>query len=146
MQPAYIEPLDFLRIDAIETPTNNFEEINKQTIDSVEEINNRILQFKKDIFNQYVSNDSGHDPADLGAMTNYHASFLFWISYWISILDHNIIPKPEFNNNNYTTEFDSITELIKNVIKNPDAKVLIHHMLTKLSSEPFKLSKKTQSD
>jgi hypothetical protein len=146
MQPAYIEALDFLNKDSLESPNNNLEEINKQTIDSVEEINNYILQFKKNIFNQFVSNNMAHNAADLGAMTNYHALFLFWISYWISILDHNIIPKPQFNNSKNSLEFDSITELIKKVIKNPDAKVLVHHMLSKLSSEPFTLSKKTQSD
>jgi len=146
MEPAFIEKMDNSE-DTLQR-NDDMEEISPKVTLAVEEIKARIVQFKKELFYNIVSNDSTHPASNTGPMMSFHALFLQCIGYWIGMLDSTNIPKPIFVDNKSTREFDNLTNAIKITKQTSiDARVLLYSMLFSLSNKhPFDLGNQKTED
>jgi len=139
MEPAFIDKMDESG-DNMQR-NDDMEEVSPKVISAVEELKIGIIQFKKEMFYNIVSNDSTHPASDTGAMMSFHALFLQCIGYWIGMLDNTNIPKPIFSDKKTIRDFDAITNAVKVTKQSSiDAKILLYSMLFTLSNKhPFDL-------
>ena len=146
MEPAFIDKMDNSE-DRLQR-NDDMEEVNPNTISAIDELKAGIIQLKKQMFFNIVSNDTSHIASDKGAMMSFHALFLQCIGYWIGMLDSTNIPKPVFVDKKTTRDFDALTNAIK-IIKESsiDAKVLLYSMLFMISNKhPFDLGNQKRED
>jgi hypothetical protein len=132
--------LDQEDTDPLAVPDDRLEEINIQTQNAVEAIKGAIIKFKRDFYRDYVGNDKGHNPNDLGAMMGFHALFLQALGFWIGLLDSKPVPKPTLESGRDRRIFDLITKSIQQVAASPDGRTLVYSLLFHFAQQhPFDL-------
>ena len=146
MQPAYFTFQD-AGFESLETQAPEPPEIDQKINKSVQHLNEGIMAFKKKLYVQIVSNETGHPATSMKPMMTFHALFLQSIAYWIGLLDSSPVPKPIFTTKDMGTDFDALTKAIQIVsTSSSDSKVLLYTMISKYSTQhPFDLGNKIDS-
>ena len=92
--------------------------------------------FKRELYKQYVQDDTSHEPDDLGGIYTYHSILLECIGYWISLLDSDTKKMPDFEMNDVLqSEVESIKTLIDELNKSHTSRPLAYNTLSKISIE-----------
>jgi hypothetical protein len=149
-----MEPITSLPINLKEEESDIYErndtmaDINSETLKSIDGLKVNIIDFKKQLFNNVVSNDTHHDASDLGSMMHFHSLFLQSIAYWIGLLDEKPRGEPQFEAGRDRVRFQTISKLIKNVsAMNADARTLVYSMLFTFSTQhPYDMGTRPKKD
>jgi hypothetical protein len=149
-----MEPVNSLPINLEEEDMDIYErndtmtEINSKTLKHIDVLKVNIVEFKKQLFNNVVSNDKKHDASDIGSMMTFHALFLQSVAYWIGLLDDRPISEPHFEAGRDRVCFQKISKLITDVSKiNPDARTLVYSMLFTFSTQhPYDMGTRPKKD
>jgi AICAR transformylase/IMP cyclohydrolase PurH len=149
-----MEPINSLPINLKEDDTDIYErnddmtEINVETLKNIDLLKVNIIDFKKQLFNNSVSNDKIHKASDIGSMMLFHALFLQSIAYWISLLDDKSVSEPQFEAGRDKLRFQKISKLIKDISKmNSDARTLVYSALFTFSTQhPYDMGTRPKMD
>lgn len=108
------------------------QEIESKIQDAVDNVENEILNFKKELYRANVS-DSNNTAESINPMINYHTVYLQSISYWMGLINsQKNISKPMLPDGKL---FNKISDMIKTISKyNSDSKILVYNALIKLSN------------
>lgn len=109
------------------------QEIESKIQDAVDNVENEILNFKKELYRANVS-DSNNTAESINPMINYHTVYLQSISYWMGLINsQKNISKPEIKDPKL---FNKISSMISTISKyNSDSKIIVYNSLIKLSRE-----------
>ena len=149
-----MEPITSLPINLKEEESDRYErndtmeDINTETLKNIDTLKVNIIEFKKQLFNNVVSNDTTHAASDLGSMMSFHARFLESIAYWISLLDEKPRSEPTFEAGRDRMRFQKISKFIEDVSKtNSDARTLVYSMLFTFSTQhPYDMGTRPKKD
>jgi hypothetical protein len=150
MEPANILSMDF--DSDSDTHSERAEQVEKEIhpniYSALDELKKGIYLFKKNLFYTIVSNDSKHDAKSLGAMYSFHALFLQCIAYWIGMLDSTSVPKPQFQTEKATKEFQALTRAVQTIGRDStDGRILTYNLLFKFSTaHPYDLGKRANEN
>jgi hypothetical protein len=140
MEPATIVPMDLDEEDTdIIVRDDEMEDINIKTQTAVATLKTQILKFKQQLFEETVSNDTTHSPSSMEAMIGFHSKFLHIISFWLSLLNDQKVPIPEFDTPQHKNAFIRLTKQIQTLRKeSSDAYVLVYSLLFQFTQQhPF---------
>ena len=143
MEPAVTFPLNLEEEDPDPLNRNDaLEDINTETRVTIDTLQLKIIEFKKQLFSELVNKDTDHSAGNIGAMTTFHAIFLQSIAYWIGLLDSRPVSAPTFTAGRTTKLFQLITKDIQKTISlNSDARTLVYSLLFTFSTQhPFDLN------
>jgi hypothetical protein len=140
MEPATIVPMDLDEEDTdVIVRDDEMEDINIKTQTAVATLKTQILKFKQQLFEETVSNDTTHSPSSMEAMIGFHSKFLHIISFWLSLLNDQKVPIPEFDTPQHKNAFIRLTKQIQTLRKeSSDAYVLVYSLLFQFTQQhPF---------
>jgi hypothetical protein len=149
-----MEPITSLPINLKEDDTDTYErndamaDITIETLKNIDVLKVNIIDFKKQLFMNLVSNDKNHKASDLGSMMSFHAVFLESVAYWIGLLDDKPVSQPDFEAGRDKLRFQKISKLIEEVSRmNPDARTLVYSMLFTFSTQhPYDMGTRPKID
>ena len=117
---------------------NSLPEISDETRKNADKLYEKIMNFKKILFNTIVTKDSEYSPEDLKPLDIYRELFYQAIQFWLGILNknpENIEPFFE-KRTSIQTNFKSLTKQILDYIQtDSDAPILIQSKLLKFSNQ-----------
>jgi hypothetical protein len=137
MEPSVVLPLNLEKPDT-DTVANNLDtlEINKQTLEDLDQLKDIIFEFKRYLYHHMVINDKDHSANDLGSMMAFHAIFLQSIAYYIGMLDGQLVPEPKFSVGRDKMAFMKLKEKIKKVAKiSTESRVMVYNLLFLFSTQ-----------
>jgi hypothetical protein len=140
MEPATIAPMNLEEEDTdVIARDDQMEDINVKTQTAVASLKTNIIKFKRELFQETVSNDTTHSPSNLEAMIGFHSRFLHIISFWLSLLNDQKVPIPEFDIPQHKNAFIRLTRQIQTLRKESnDAYVLVYSLLFQFTQQhPF---------
>ncbi len=117
---------------------NSIPEISEETRKNADKLSEKIMNFKRLLFNTIVTNDKEYSPEDLKPLDIYRELFYQAIQFWLGILNRspeNIEPTFE-KRTSIQTNFKNLTKQILEYSNfDSDAPILIQSKLLKFSNQ-----------
>jgi hypothetical protein len=117
---------------------NSMSEISEETRKNADKLSEKIMNFKKLLFNTIITNDKEYSPEDLKPLSIYYELFYQAINFWLGILNRqpgNIEPSFEKKTIIHTNFKNLTKQILEYSNYDSDAPILIQSKLLKFSNQ-----------